>query len=94
MAAKVIGLSSNGGSQGRFFGYIGLTEGVLNHFFVSSSGLMVPLELLIRAQERKDGLFQNVVAEIDQCEEDEISHVPMMKQRKTFVNLPFPYHPY
>jgi len=52
---------------------------------------MVPPELLIHAQGRKEGLFQNKIAEIDQCEEDEISHNLMMKQRRTFVNLPYPH---
>lgn len=43
---------------------------------------MVPLYLLIHAQGRKEGLFQNKIAEIEQCEEDKISHVPMMIQKE------------
>jgi len=50
---------------------------------------MVPPELSIRAQDRKDGLFQNIVAEIEQCEKDEISHIPMMIQKEEVCQFSF-----
>lgn len=91
LTAKVVHLSSNGGPQGRFFGDIGPAVRILDQFLVNRGwGCTVPLELLVRAQDRDEDLFQGIVAEIEQYEDNEISHVPMMKQRRMFVNLPSP----
>lgn len=59
--------------------------GILYHLFVGGRFTVFP-EHFVRAQGWEDGLFHNIVAQIKQCEDDEISHIPMMKQGMGFVN--------
>ena len=55
--------------------------GILYQFLclVSSGWMAVFPEYLIGAQGRKKGLFHNVVAKIEQGEDDKVSHVHIME---------------
>ena len=86
LATEIIGLAAYSGIQCRLFGDIGATMGILYHLFVGGRFTVFP-EYLISAQGWQDGLFHNIVTQIKQCEDNEISHPPMMKQRMRFVNF-------